>query len=74
MGISESTNETSVEDRPGEPQRLASNTNEIAEGDEVEAHGWGKNTNETSVEDRPAEPQRLAGNTNEDGLEDTDGA
>ena len=57
MHSSENTNETSVEDGPAEPQRLASNTNEIAEGDEVEAH---------------AEPQRLASNTNEDGIEDTD--
>jgi L-arabinose isomerase len=67
MGIRENTNETSVDDgRSAEPKRLAGNTNEIAEGDEVEAHAAvGFNTNETSVEDKPAEPQRLASNTNE---------
>jgi hypothetical protein len=37
--------------REAEPERLASNTNEIAEGDEVEAHAACYNTNETSVED-----------------------
>jgi hypothetical protein len=71
MHVGENTNETSVEDGPAEPQRLSVNTNEIAEGDEVEAHGISENTNETSVEDKPAEPQRLAANTNEDSIDDS---
>ena len=60
------------EAKTADAQRLAGNTNEIAEGDEVEAHAAvGFNTNETSVEDRPAEPQRLAANENEEQIDDS---